>query len=509
MSNFVQPTMNGESIAISSSRNVKGYVSVSVVIAIVVGLYYLLRIPASFFSGPGGPSGGGGLPAGPPRGGGGLPAGGGQNGMGMFNIWPLWGTLSLPTVEGIVIVSLGFMTFVGLCHFTYKRGYWKPSLAVIALVGFVMILATNLAHGWVTGVETAIGGSSEIYSDIPVVVSILDFISNFTSLQPTLSLHAQTQPPGAVIAVYLLYIVFQTPDLMALGLAAIAVLGSAFFMHGICRRLFDERAAKFATLLYLVLPAVQVYYLANIYAIVATIALGTVYFYLHENPIVSFSGTTIFLFAGTFLSFLFIHMILALLLFEALRSQYETKGQGISARLKSLTTRIGKPVLVTVLVASIYGLLLLTLGFNYVDAFLYASSLENPNGFMLLSSPTEYLTTRVQDTMDIVIFFGPVLSYLAYRGLRLLREDRATSDKSRLTYYLVAAALVALLLLFLTGAPKKGETARICMFVLPFLLMPVMKYMTQDGTSNRDRALLLIVVFAQAVIMQLVATYLW
>ena len=69
--------------------------------------------------------------------------------------------------------------------------------------------------------------------------------------------------------------------------------------------------------------------------------------------------------------------------------------------------------------------------------------------------------------------------------------------------------LIALGILFLTGAPKKGETARICMFILPFLLIPVIAYIQRANMSNRDKGILLLLVFGQAVLMQLFGIWVW
>ena len=126
-----------------------------------------------------------------------------------------------------------------------------------------------------------------------------------------------------------------------------------------------------------------------------------------------------------------------------------------------------------------------------------------------LTNPIEYFTTRIQDILDIVIFFGPVLSVLAYRGFVMLREEAAQDVDSSKKYNIVLAALIALGLLFLTGAPKKGETARVCMFILPFLLIPVITYIQRTNMSRRDKIILLALVFGQAVLMQLLGIWVW
>jgi hypothetical protein len=132
---------------------------------------------------------------------------------------------------------------------------------------------------------------------------------------------------------------------------------------------------------------------------------------------------------------------------------------------------------------------------------------------MFLSNAIEYFTTRIEDVLDIAVFFGPVLVVLVFRGLQQLRNDTRTPENNATTnkkaYLLAISAIIALGLLFLTGAPKKGETARICMFILPFLLLPVLSLVETSVYSKRDRFLLLVVVGIQAILMQLSGTYIW
>jgi len=111
--------------------------------------------------------------------------------------------------------------------------------------------------------------------------------------------------------------------------------------------------------------------------------------------------------------------------------------------------------------------------------------------------------------MDILFFFGPILIVLCYRGIKLLKEDSRENENSSLKYFLIISALLALLILFLAGAPKKGETARICMFILPILIIPVIKYLLKEGYPRVEKAKLLILIFSQAIIMQIIAIYVW
>jgi hypothetical protein len=436
--------------------------------------------------------------------------GGPPNGFGLMNeIWPLWGQLVVPSLEGVMlgVIAIGLLSAVLLS--LKKRQYTLPSLPLLVVIGLVLLFLTNLVQGWSVGIEETIGSFSEIYWDLSKVLNPLAFISNYNTLQAGLSLHAQTQPPGAVLTIYFLNLLFQSPALIAIGFGVIAGVLSAFFINGIYTRLFGKDAAKYGVFLYLLLPAIQVYYLANIYAIVATLAAGALYFYLHPNRIVGLVGTAITLFLGTFISFLFVYVPLLLLLFELFTAFSSTPRSGAIDRTRRFVASVSKLAFACLAVVLLYGLLYFGLGFNYIEAFLYASSLENPGGFMLLASPTQYIATRSQDILDIVVFFGPVLSVLCYRGLKRMKDASSMELGSSQAYNLVLASLVALLLLFLTGAPKKGETARICMFVLPFLLIPVLYYLDGAQFTKTEKMKLLLLVFLQAVIIQLFGQWLW
>ncbi|MGY5859374.1 MAG: hypothetical protein RTU63_08385 [Candidatus Thorarchaeota archaeon] len=493
---------NPETNGLLSRDNIKAYVLVMVGISAIIALYYILSGATTAMQPPGGQPHE--LQQGSPPG---QPPGGGT-GIEALNTWPLWGQLVFPSflelIFGIALIGV----FALVVTYIYKKKGFRSSIFVVVIVGVLLIIATNLIHGWEIGIAETMG-AGQIFTDAIGINNIFDFISNYEIIQPTLSTHALTQPPGAVLTIYLLYLVFNSPVLVAIGLCAVSAIGSAFFLRGIFRQLFDDEHARYATFLYLLLPAVQVYYLANIYAVVATLVLGVLYFYLHDDRKIAAVGSFITLFLLTFITFLSVFMVLFMFVYEILKANSGTIGEGFRNRLKAMLKFLQTPILLSICVGAVYGLLLITLGFNYINAFLYASAAENQNGFMLLSSPVEYFTSRIQNILDIVIFFGPVLSVLAYRGFRMLQEEAAENPDSSKKYNLILAALIALGLLFLTGAPKKGETARICMFILPFLLIPVMVYIQKTDMSRRDKIILLVLVFGQAVLLQIFGLWVW
>ncbi|MHA1637829.1 MAG: hypothetical protein ACTSUB_07420 [Candidatus Thorarchaeota archaeon] len=430
-------------------------------------------------------------------------------------IWPLLGQLMMPSIFMILIAIVIFVPVVLLLHYFYREQKLNPNLIILIIIGVILIIATNLIHGWEI-LEISVSGSTEIYTDALAITDWVSFISDYELLQPDLTVHARTQPPGAVLTFYFLNVVFASPVLVAIALATVSTIFSVYFINGIFKKLFDEYDSKYTVVLFLVLPAVQVYYLANIYSIVATLAFGVLYFYLHQNKLVSILGSIICFFLGTFVSFLFIFMGLFLFIFETLNSYRENmfslssiKEGGFVSWLKHIVSSFDKVIIIGTVVLALYGLLSIGLGFDYVNAFLFASASENSTGFMLLSDPVFYFQTRIRNVLDILIFFGPVLTVLCFRGYKLLREQSKEFKSSAVKYNLVVASLIALSLLFLAGTPHHGETARICMFLLPFLLIPVLSYLKECDYSNREKMKLLVIVFLQAVIMQLIGTYVW
>jgi hypothetical protein len=465
-----------------------------------IALFYHVPSLLSTFRTPGMPPMRGGFPAG---------IGFGPGVIGFDSLWPLWGQLMLPSLAGVGLAVVAGVVVALAARKWEKRGFAKIGILAALAVGLVAILLTNLSHGWELGIVSPIGGVSEILKDAMAITNPLSFIIRFNSLQPSFSLHAQTQPPGATLAIYLFYSLLGDAGLVSIGILLVSALLSVFFIRRIFTRLFGQDTSGYISVLFLLLPAVQVYYLANIYALVATAFLGLLYCYLHENLMMRVAGSVFFLLLGTFMSFLFVYSFLFLFLFEVLQSNRVEKGNGILRRLRTLADQSQVLVLAVITIGMVYVALDMFFGFNYLEAFLYASSLENPSGFLLLSDPLTYFATRVEDVMDIAIFFGPVLGVLAFRGFSIMEERLEGNQTSSRTRNLVIAALIALLLLFLTGAPKKGETARICMFILPVLLMPVAAYLEARAVTLQDKAKLLAVVFLQALIMQLFVYWIW
>ncbi len=144
-------------------------------------------------------------------------------------------------------------------------------------------------------------------------------------------------------------------------------------------------------------------------------------------------------------------------------------------------------------------------GLNYFTSFQTASALENPAGFLLFAEPASYFITRLENVGDIAIFFGPFLLLLCAFGLRMLWQRREHDE----LLVLCGLGILTLAAMFLTGAFKTGETARVCLFIYPLLMLPVAAYLYRQRFLAWQKRRLLLAVFAQTLAMQTLGGFFW
>jgi hypothetical protein len=148
----------------------------------------------------------------------------------------------------------------------------------------------------------------------------------------------------------------------------------------------------------------------------------------------------------------------------------------------------------------LFGLAILVLKFafnyNYIRGFLTASSIENPKGFRLLADPVNYLLTRFEDVSEILVF-------LSFGVLAILFPINWRKSKNSLSFLAAMSAIFVLLLMFLSGAFRTGETARACLFIYPYLLLLLID--TQPDTIEY----MIVLAGAQTILMQFVGSFFW
>ena len=371
------------------------------------------------------------------------------------------------------------------------RWLFRPAVSNIGAtlaLAFCLLLGTNLIHGPSHGLTTPHQAEGQYFHDAAGLSSAGGFLGQFAAIQPELGCHGRTHPPGAVLAFWVLGKTVGGGAALSIALAAIAVGFSGAFFYGLLRCDFDRPTSCYVTLLFLLIPSVQIYYCATLDALVAACCLGVLFFLRNENKTWGIVGTIACLWCALWLTFGAMFLVPVVVGYEIVTRRSVRKATCIIAAVAGLF-------------AVLWGLS----AFNYIESLQTATRLENPRGFLLLAEPVSYVMTRLENVGDILIFFGPFLAVLALRGVRKMRRARDYPELFAMTCF----GILSLGVLFLTGALKTGETARACLFIYPYLMLPVAACLCREKANDADKRTLLWLVFGQAVAMQTVAGFYW
>jgi hypothetical protein len=393
--------------------------------------------------------------------------------------------IGYPNLLHLLVAGVSMLLF-GLALSILRLSKYKISLAI--LFGVLILLTTTLTHGWQFGLVRPIAGMGVAqhgyYNEALKIDDPGRFLKEFALLQPDLFVHSQTHPPYAVLTFYFLKELWKDPALIAIALAVISLSLTSLFYAKLLMPWFGSSLTGKILFIFMLIPAVQIYYLASLDSLLAALLLGSLLFLFSDSRGAWFVSILCTLLASM-LSFGFLFILPLILAFE-------------------LWTR--REVRRTIAVVS--NLILVHLGFYYLSGFSYlktfftAAAIENPGGFSMLVAPANYFMTRIEDVAEVFLFLGPFLFLLMVRGIS---RDFGKSPLMRISILGIAVFL----LMLLSGAYRTGETARAAIFIYPFLMIPAgfeMKAMQIDGS---DYAKLARLVFAQSLIMQLLGDYYW
>ena len=367
----------------------------------------------------------------------------------------------------------------------------------VVVLGVVLLVCSNLLHGFTHGFVVPLATREGYYQLASTVADPLAFVGTYEANQLSYVVHAKTHPPGAVLTFSLFYRLLGSRAPIAAAIALLSLPLSALFLYRLLSTYYECHVARYVTLLFVCLPAVQIYYLASIDAIIATLVLAAVYFFTRESSWATV-GTFACLLVVSFQLFLFVFLLPVLAGIAFLRRQ---KVLPLAAILFGLV--------------AFYVVLDVGIGYNYVNSFRIASNQQNPGGFYLLTFPAGYVLTRIEDVAELALFFTPYLCLLAVAGVRTLwRAVRGggwhlAAVREREPFVMVALAVSGFCALLAAGVYHTGETARGAMFLYPFFMLPVAAAIERIDPTTRAKWLLAAAVFGQTVVMQLLGSYLW
>jgi dolichyl-phosphate-mannose-protein mannosyltransferase len=418
----------------------------------------------------------------------------------MDNFWPISIVLPRYPVWQDILTLLAVL----IIWFLYLR-FWKQKkpLKYFLILSFFLILSTNLLQGLKEGWAHPINcGSSKgncYWNDVNNMSDIPRLLKNYTLIQPYLEIHSSNHPPGAMIVIFILrQIFYDNPYLVSITIAALAI-SSAYFLYDLLRKELSEKTAKLAGALLLLLPSVQIYFLATLDALVLTLFIATIWAWQKAKKTKWFWLSLLFLWLASFITCGVI-FLLPLILFD------EWRREG----------KIGRSIKLFLSLAGAYYLLYLFTGFDYWQSYQISVHKETLGGFYGVYDTLSYVITRFENVIEILVFLGPFLTFLLWQALKKFRFK--TRQKFNLVKYLSGQgkieslgwmAVLALLGFFATGAYYTGETARNAQYIYPFLLIIIASYLNKKKLKISDELLLLNLVFSQALIMQMFGWYAW
>ena len=363
----------------------------------------------------------------------------------------------------------------------------RVSLAWLFGVALGCAVLSNLLHGWRYGIDypTATSGDSgiEYYHDAVLVQGPLWFLARFNAIQFELLEHARTHPPGPVLFYYALHRALRNPGLISIGVTAVSLAIALPHLRRLSRLVFGDALPE-SLLLYALLPANLVYGLATVDAPIAALFLATVVCFVDRERPRSLGYAVLWFSLSAFFTFGALFLIPVCVGFELIRRR-----------------RVTRSLMLLGFAALLLACLKPLFGYDWLASFLKASMMENEKGFLLFAEPKRYVWYRLGAVAEILLFLSPVLVLLWGRGWPALR--RASGDGWALGWL----GPLSLALLLLSGAMKIGEAARICLFVLPYLWLPVAAAFRDLTDAGRFRVAQ--TVFAWGLMMQLFGFYQW
>lgn len=408
-----------------------------------------------------------------------------------------------PSLRDLAVAAAVTAAFFLFCRVLEVKRF---NILLSIVFGVVLIAGLNFIHGLDVGYYAPIAGDArtgplipytvdgqEYFHDALSITDPVDFFRRYNEIQPTLHMHGHTHPPGAVLTFYVLTKLFRDPAIIAFVIMILATIPTIFFFYRVLRTELSEETARYMAFLLVLLPAVQIYYLASLDALIVALLTGVLYLFCFRKGYKSAAGAIVLLTASFLLTFVSLFILPVLVGFDLI----------VKRSIKRSLIVVGGMV-------GVHVLFYLLMGYDAWHSFRNASLHENPNGFMLFVDPVNYLFTRVEDVAEILFFFGPFLLVLMIRGLRSKFQLRPLADlRQRPMLVLTVLACTSLLGMYAVGAWRTGETARACAYIYPYLLFPVGYYLDDAEVGSSGRLQLAALVFLQSVGMQVFGTYHW
>jgi hypothetical protein len=418
---------------------------------------------------------------------------------------------NLPPERLLLLVGAALFIFVLLMIYVLSD---RNGIGPVLGAGSVLLVLTNLLQGEFRGLVTPLVQRGSYYRAAVRITDPLAFVRTYDEQQLTLPLHASTHPPGSVLTTYLFEQVLGSPTRVtvastkhvAVAIAVVSLVISGYLLYRLLGAYFEPDLAQYVTFLFVLLPAIQIYSLASLDAIILALFVGTVYCFTRESRVVAGVGTFCCLALAawhTFMAVFLLPVLGGLALYRRDRfGLFAYQLAGLVVCYFATDLLLGYDYIDSFLLASKQQTVAATLHFTPTAQQVRTATLENTSGFLLLAEPAKYVFTRIEDIAEIALFFTPYLCVLCVRGVSALRARREA-------FVLSMCGILSLLGMFAAGVYHTGETARGAMYIYPFLLLSVAAVLHSVEPTRRDKWVLAALVFGQTLLMQILGYYRW
>ncbi|MPT30724.1 MAG: hypothetical protein E2600_03465 [Chryseobacterium sp.] len=377
----------------------------------------------------------------------------------------------------------------GIFAFKYAD---KLNFYLLFLIAIVLVLLGNLSQGNfdISFLQPFYLKGRQYYADAINITDGQIWLRDFSKNLEQLQMHTKTHPPFVTL-LHFWILNISNIETLAIVFFTIGCLSFPLFYQILVYLGFEETRRKWMLLLFAVIPSINIYLLVSIDALVLT---STMIFLLgfarifHQNKIDTISFLLIS--SGLILTNLLTFSGLFLFAFLGCASFYFL--------LKGKWNFVWLGLMSTVVFILAFAIIYVTTGYDQLETFLLASQSENPDGFRLFHQPFVYVMTRLEDIGEIFLF-------LSFGFLAVLFSKRQGTKvfENRNINILFFSAIAAISTMLLTGAYGTGETARACLFLVPYFLI-----LLKDISSDQFRILFYLCLF-QTFGMQMIGNFYW
>jgi hypothetical protein len=387
--------------------------------------------------------------------------------------------------------------FVLLLFFVLRRCA-SMRLPGVCLSGLLLVLLGNLGQG---GFDEAFlkpfyETDYQYYHETMKIADGGEWLSRFNENQKHLLCHSRVHPPFAVLLHWVLLKTFDDHLALLAGAFIVAVCAGLPLFWLSCRQLgLPATKGNALTLLFATLPAVNIYGAVCLDGVILTFSL--LYFYgvlLLFSDANSKKAGTVLCACGVLLVNLLTFLGVFLLALSFALALYDYFQRKSFLLLKVAVVCLG-------LLGGVALLLYFCFDYNHLRAFATASFLENPEGFRGFANPLGYLMTRVEVVGELILFLSLGVAAALFRRER--RRQIAVEWRKNPATAITLMGLAILLSMFGAGALYTGESARVCLFIYPYLLLLLAK---ADIEEQQD---LIVLAGFQTAGMQLFGCYFW